>query len=498
MPIWDELKSRIPLAIAALAAGRTAGPQGVASLLRGRAMAEQQAAERAAQQQAAQRQGVLDASRLESEEVQRLAAMAGLQRGEEQSQRADETAYLQRMGQAEGAAEQAMSRTASMAPSLNEALVSGAQQLPGIEQRYGLQPGALGSMMAGMSGRRQTVVKKEAEELLARADKDAHATFRPSPSAQPRLFELLAAQGVGVATREQLQEIAGMGVVTPSQTRGTTVQPGSFGEFADPATTSERRAEIAALRKQYGQADDTGRQPSYQWATDSQGRERLMTGEEIRSSGARRPGVAYDEAMPSEYQTALDRAILSIPAIRRGNVVQTANRLWREGRADELKDTIRQAAVESEPVDVRNQVMGRMATLSALADTRAILEELAAKGIPTDWMTGTIEDLHRKLGTTQNPEYVALSNRLMGTLINYRRAATGVQFSARESADYQRMFPNYRNQPPVNLALLRGLEREIRTYDRTYWDHKLGQRGAALVGMGGAGGAAADDPAGIR
>jgi hypothetical protein len=87
----------------------------------------------------------------------------------------------------------------------------------------------------------------------------------------------------------------------------------------------------------------------------------------------------------------------------------------------------------------------------------------------------------RKLGTTTNPEYVRLANRLMGTLINYRRSATGAQFSEKESSQYELMFPNYRNNLPVNLALIDGLEREMRTYDSAFWKHKLGEGGAKLV-----------------
>ena len=191
-----------------------------------------------------------------------------------------------------------------------------------------------------------------------------------------------------------------------------------------------------------------------------------------------------DSTMDTAHKTALERAVLGVPAARRPAVASLANRLWAEGNTTELKDVIRQAAIESENVDTKNQVLGRMATLASLRDTRDILKELEAKGVPTGWLTGTVENLARRLGKTTNPEYVALSNRLMGTLINYRRAATGVAFSARESADYERMFPNYKNDLPVNLAQIDGIERELTTYDKEYWTHKLGEHGSALVGVG--------------
>lgn len=205
--------------------------------------------------------------------------------------------------------------------------------------------------------------------------------------------------------------------------------------------------------------------------------------------------------MDPQYRNALESAILGIPGTRRGSIVNQANRLWAEGNTEELKRTIQEAAIATENVDVKNQIRGRQATMASLADTKAILGELQQKGVPTGWLTGNVEDLVRKLGKTTNPEYVALGNRLMGTLINYRRAATGVAFSEKEAADYARMFPNYRNDLPVNLALIQGLERELKTYDRAYWEAKLGKGGSALVGAvpgGAAPGGAQNDPDGIR
>lgn len=187
--------------------------------------------------------------------------------------------------------------------------------------------------------------------------------------------------------------------------------------------------------------------------------------------------------IPPDYKNALDRAILNLSATKRGPIVQLANRLAAEGQMDQLGDVIRQAAVDTENVDTKNQIVGRRALLASLQDTRGILEELKAKGVPTNWFTGSVEDLARKLGTSTNTEYVTLANRLQGTLINYRRAATGVAFSEREQQQYAKMFPNYKNTLPVNLALLDGLEREAHTYDQAYWTHKLGEQGAALVGV---------------
>ena len=127
--------------------------------------------------------------------------------------------------------------------------------------------------------------------------------------------------------------------------------------------------------------------------------------------------------------------------------------------------------------------------MNSLRDVRNTLERYAAFGeddapvLPTNWLLGNIEKIYRSVGVTQDARYVELANRLMGTLINYRRAATGVQFGQLENQQYLRMFPTNQNIPNVNLALIDGLLHEMDSYDSTYWRHKLGERGARLIGM---------------
>lgn len=196
---------------------------------------------------------------------------------------------------------------------------------------------------------------------------------------------------------------------------------------------------------------------------------------------ARYTGTGLDATMPAPLLNALDRSILTITSTKRGPIVNLANRLWTEGNEAELKGVIKQAAIEGENVDTKNQVLGRQATMAALSDARTVLQQMKRQGVPTNWLSGSAEDLARRLGTTTNPRYVELGNQLADALIAYRRAATGVSFGEREGADYARMFPNYRQTMPVNEAAITGLENAMKTHDRAYWTHKLGEAGASAV-----------------
>lgn len=287
---------------------------------------------------------------------------------------------------------------------------------------------------------------------------------------------------------------------TRQTTLPATVTPGALGEVGAPEYTGQAilhpsaddaaRADTLAAQQTRWKAEDAAR------AKDDDRAERSLAAtisnqEAMRRIAQQNANTTANNAqarlgggsgtLTPQYRNALERVIGNIPANRRGPKVAHAERLLNEQNETELKDFIRLNAIESEGMETRNQITGRQATIASLNDTTAILRELKAKGADTGWFTGTAEDLYRKMGKTTNPELVALRNRLAGTLINYRKAATGSGFGQQEGEAYEKMFPNYKNDLPVNEALINGLMREMRTYDGAYWEHKLGKDGAALI-----------------
>lgn len=181
------------------------------------------------------------------------------------------------------------------------------------------------------------------------------------------------------------------------------------------------------------------------------------------------------------WQNVVARATDNLPGPRRAQKLATFSRLFDEGQTQELADQVRQTVIDGETVDLKNQVIGRQTMRASLLNAKQTLEDMKQAGIPTNWFVGTAEDLLRKVGATQNPQYVSMANQLADSLITYRRQATGVSFGEREAADYARMFPNYRNTIPVNDAQIAGLLNSINSNDAVYWSHKLGPEGARLV-----------------
>lgn len=268
-----------------------------------------------------------------------------------------------------------------------------------------------------------------------------------------------------------------MGVVAPESTGYDVLEPSKDDLERSRARVfrETQAAETAAARK----VDDARMDAAQRQTTAYQNRSLAIQQQQANTAAANaqaRLGASSDGLTPV-YRNALERVIGNLPANRRGPKINHAERLLAEGNEKELKDFIRQTAIDGENVDTKNTILGRQATLASLRDTREVLKELKAAGVETNRFTGGAEDLARWLGTTTDPRLVALSNRLADTLIGYRRAATGAAFGEREGAAYEKMFPNYRSTLPVNEALLDGLERSMRTYDFEYWRHKVGDEG---------------------
>jgi len=316
----------------------------------------------------------------------------------------------------------------------------------------------------------------------------------------------------------QFPELAGR--LTPQTTLPARVAPGAMGTISpEPmptgqtvlsASPDDARAEAQmsaqqarwAAEDRRASVDDTRAERSLEATIQNQEAMRRIAQQNANTSRMqaettqkRYLGSGLDSSIPVPLLNALDRSILTITSTKRGPIVNLANRLWTEGNEPELKKVIKQAAIEGENVDTKNQVLGRQATMAALADARSVLQAMKKAGVPTNILSGTAEDIARKLGTSTNPQYVEFSNQLQDALISYRRAATGVAFGERESAEYARMFPNYRQTLPVNEAAITGMEKALRTHDRAYWEHKLGPDGAKLI-LGDMGGKT--DPLGIR
>jgi len=181
--------------------------------------------------------------------------------------------------------------------------------------------------------------------------------------------------------------------------------------------------------------------------------------------------------LPTDMQTVFGLAASRLDDKERRAAMNDVVREMENGRMPQAKLRIRRAAVDSESVADRQ-------VINARADIKASMVSIAAalKEIPQGLMGATIEDTMRKLGSSTDPKMARVRGQIESSLAQYRHGMTGAAFGEAEAARYEKQFPNYRNQPVVNIALMQGFLDDVNVRDRSYWEGKLGTDGAAFVG----------------
>lgn len=356
---------------------------------------------------------------------------------------------------------------------------------------------AVAAITPGVISRSQSAIPQEAtgrQTFRGTTEQRQLEQMLNDPNVDPRIKQLLRVKGAG-------GDIGGMAsMLKPDEPTKPSV--GSLADYLmqryGPRPT---QAQIEEGSREHARFNDQPRQGPQPVVVNFPG---IGPGLADRGRGTFTPltdpqgnaisGFSGAGAGAEGWQNVVARATDNLPGPRRAQKLATFSRLFSEGQTQELADQIRQTVIDGETVDLKNQVIGRQTMRASLVNAKQTLDDMKQAGVPTNWFVGTVEDLLRKVGTTQNPQYVAMANQLADTLITYRRQATGVSFGEREAADYGRMFPNYRNTMPVNDAQIKGLLDSINSNDTVYWSHKLGPEGARLVLTGGAGNAETPDP----
>src|SRR5262245_49377175 len=245
-------------------------------------------------------------------------------------------------------------------------------------------------------------------------------------------------------------------------------------------------------RREWEAANRAPTQPTYSWAQDPKsGRQVYATPEEIRSQGLVKTAEApaqltmLDPSMPQDIRS-LSAGSMGRIRSEEGRQFAAAklNNAWNNDDATHtnFKREVRNTVLENLNVDAANVAYARTDLLNSIKGMRGIMQDLERRGVPTGLVTGSLENLQRYLGQSNNEELVALGVQLDELRNVYRRGTTGIQFSKEEAAQYAKMFPNYTNDAAVNFALLQGLERATSRHDWVFWRERFGDEGAKFVG----------------
>lgn len=195
---------------------------------------------------------------------------------------------------------------------------------------------------------------------------------------------------------------------------------------------------------------------------------------------------AASKELPQDWRNVVRRSMPNtLPAATRLGRMNEAAEYIGAGDSEGLKSRVKQWAIESENVGTQAQVEGRADAMNAMKDAVGLLAQMKREGITTNILTGSWEDILRKLGTTSHPKRVEFASRMQRALSAYTLAMSGVQFGEQEAQRYNKLFPNYSNTMPVNETLAKSLINAMATEDKRFWTQKLGPDGAKLVGATG-------------
>lgn len=148
--------------------------------------------------------------------------------------------------------------------------------------------------------------------------------------------------------------------------------------------------------------------------------------------------------------------------------------LMERGEYQQAREFIFQTALETSLADTYKEVSGAANTLKSLSDFKKFMAEMMEAGVPTNIVSGTAEDIVRKLGETTNPKYVAFKSKMSKILFDYRKAMTGVQFSFEEGEQYKDLFPQYKNNITINSELINSITASLTSQVDNFYSRKLG------------------------
>lgn len=171
---------------------------------------------------------------------------------------------------------------------------------------------------------------------------------------------------------------------------------------------------------------------------------------------------------------ALRQAILPLPQNNRFGYEQQFDRLMDAGNIEGARELVLSAALDSATAEEQKQVIGRAQAMKALTTIESELDKFIAAGGNTNVFTGTAEQIAQKLGATTDPQLAGIANKMQIALFDYRRAMTGVQFSAAEGEQYRRIFPAIINLDNLNKAKISSLRETMLSNQEVFYRTRLG------------------------
>lgn len=133
------------------------------------------------------------------------------------------------------------------------------------------------------------------------------------------------------------------------------------------------------------------------------------------------------------------------------------NGLINSGDYTTAQEYLKSTSIANLPPTEQGKAFGRFVAIDALNTIKSELADFVASGGNTNILTGSIEKISQKVGTTSNPTLASIGNKIILGMIAYRNAVSGAAFTESEQQQYAMVFPSTGNVPTLNNAKIDSL-----------------------------------------
>ena len=166
----------------------------------------------------------------------------------------------------------------------------------------------------------------------------------------------------------------------------------------------------------------------------------------------------------SVYKTALSIASMGLPENQRKENVKRLNNYLKSGDQKSARELIIRTAFAGQTGTQKEDTIKRQNAIESLTVVQDALNQYVAKTGDTNILKGSLQDFQQKLGTAGDPELAAVANKVTLALQIYRNSVTGAAWGEQETAEYKKIFPDYKNTSKLNNALIDSMKSTLNSF----------------------------------
>lgn len=234
--------------------------------------------------------------------------------------------------------------------------------------------------------------------------------------------------------------------------------------FQDKNLSYQEKRDKAQNALQYAQLDETKRhniQTELNAAEDNR----------IRAAGLYEP-VNGDTPFASTIDTV---AQLGSTNQERKSLKAGLAKAAQSGDWKTFQTQLLNAADKAIPASEKTNILNATKELAQLNQIQSLIQQYQAAGGDMGYLKGTYDQVLTKFGQlATDPRFKDIANQMTRAFQDYRLNMTGAAFGAKESAEYQSVYPGGNNTMDLNLSKINSAKRYLNTNVNAVYDKIVG------------------------